>query len=536
MAVNKVIYGSDTIIDITDSTVDVEHLIQGYTAYDKSGTKITGTIVLPSGSTNITTNGTYNVTSYASAIVNVPSQDNTLVITLSWDDDYFGQDDGAWIPDCTFSEIVSAYNAEKDIVVVTEDDCWCYCYVFVDEPIIRFVYSVSCFPDENMVTTIYVMDANEIVIDESFETILPVFETITRTYTPSSTQQTDTIIYDASQGYNGIEEVDVTINAIPSYDPTLDITSQAGFVTENNQRKWHYRTYFECYGGYVAPNDYYGNWNTYNAVPANTTVTPSTQAQTIGGTNYMMEGAVTVSAMPSGTAGTPTATKGTVSNHSVSVTPSVTNTTGYITGSTKTGTAVTVSASELVSGTLDVTSSGTKDVTNYASVSVPAGSVTSPSTINGTTATVSTGTNTITLTKSVSVTPNVTTAGYISTGTAGNSSVSLTASVTTKAAATITPGTSNQTIASGTYLTGTQTISGDSDLTAANIKSGISIFNVNGTFTSDATATASDIASSKTAYVNGSKLTGTLAFQTIYSGSSTPSSSLGVNGDVYIQA
>ena len=36
----------------------------------------------------------------------------------------------------------------------------------------------------------------------------------------------------------------------------------------------------------------------------------------------------------SGTAGTPTATKGTVSNHQVSVTPSVTNTTGYITGGT----------------------------------------------------------------------------------------------------------------------------------------------------------------------------------------------------------
>ena len=51
-----------------------------------------------------------------------------------------------------------------------------------------------------------------------------------------------------------------------------------------------------------------------------------------------------------GFAGTPSARKGTVSNHQVSVTPSVTNTTGYITGGTKTGTAVTVSASELVSG------------------------------------------------------------------------------------------------------------------------------------------------------------------------------------------
>lgn len=73
----------------------------------------------------------------------------------------------------------------------------------------------------------------------------------------------------------------------------------------------------------------------------------------------------------SGTAGTPTATKGAVSNHSVSVTPSVTNATGYITGSTKTGTAVSVSASELVSGTKSITDNGTGiDVTNYASVDV----------------------------------------------------------------------------------------------------------------------------------------------------------------------
>lgn len=72
----------------------------------------------------------------------------------------------------------------------------------------------------------------------------------------------------------------------------------------------------------------------------------------------------------SGTAGTPTATKGTVSNHSVSVTPSVTNTTGYITGSTKTGTAVTVSASELVSGSETKTQNGTYDVTNLAQLIV----------------------------------------------------------------------------------------------------------------------------------------------------------------------
>lgn len=117
----------------------------------------------------------------------------------------------------------------------------------------------------------------------------------------------------------------------------------------------------------------------------------------------------------------------------------------------------------------------------YTISATPNGSATAPSSISGTSASVSTGTNTLTLTKTVSVTPSVT-AGYISSGTAGNSSVSLTASVTTKAAATITPGTTNQTIASGTYLTGTQTISGDSNLVAGNIKKNVSIFGVTGSY------------------------------------------------------
>jgi len=53
--------------------------------------------------------------------------------------------------------------------------------------------------------------------------------------------------------------------------------------------------------------------------------------------------------------------------------------------------------------------------------------------------------------------------------------------VARQAAQTITPGTSDKTIASGLYLTGTQTIKGDSNLTAANIAKGVSIFGVTGT-------------------------------------------------------
>ena len=107
-----------------------------------------------------------------------------------------------------------------------------------------------------------------------------------------------------------------------------------------------------------------------------TNISPTTSSQTItADAGYDGLSSVQINAMPSGTAGTPTATKGSVSNHSISVTPSVTNTTGYITGGTKTGTAVTVSASELVSGSETKTENGTYDVTNLAElvVNVPSG-------------------------------------------------------------------------------------------------------------------------------------------------------------------
>lgn len=54
--------------------------------------------------------------------------------------------------------------------------------------------------------------------------------------------------------------------------------------------------------------------------------------------------------------------------------------------------------------------------------------------------------------------------------------------VTKKSAATYTPGTSDQNIASGQYLNGTQTIKGDNNLTAGNIRNGVKIFNVTGTY------------------------------------------------------
>ena len=100
---------------------------------------------------------------------------------------------------------------------------------------------------------------------------------------------------------------------------------------------------------------------------SSTDLTASGSAVTAPAGYYSAAATKTVSA---GTAGTPTAAKGTVSNHQISITPSVTNTTGWITGSTKTGTAATVSASELVSGTSTISANGIYNVTNYASAAV----------------------------------------------------------------------------------------------------------------------------------------------------------------------
>ncbi len=292
----------------------------------------------------------------------------------------------------------------------------------------------------------------------------PTLETVTKTYTPSTSAVTDTIT--PSTGYDGIEEVDVTVSAvptgergipswskskasttyiliatfpnvtagyissIPAISTTLSLENKAVEPTENQQT--------------VEPTDIgcYLNSVTVNAIPSNyvgsgITQRSSSDLTVSGATVTAPSGYYSASAsksVASGTAGTPTATKGTVSNHSVSVTPSVTNTTGYITGSTKTGTAVSVSASELVSGTLSVTSNGTKDVTNYASISV---NVPTGSTINNQDKTVSPTESTQYVTADSdytglgTVTVNAISSTYVGSGITRRSSTDLTTSSAT---------------------------------------------------------------------------------------------------------
>ena len=112
-----------------------------------------------------------------------------------------------------------------------------------------------------------------------------------------------------------------------------------------------------------------------------------------------------------------------------------------------------------------------------SSIIVPAGyyaSQTSKSVATATQATPS-----ISVSSSGLITASATqSAGYVSSGTK-----KATKQLTTQSGKTITPGRTQQTaVSSGRYTTGTIYVAGDTDLTAANIKKGVNIFGVTGTY------------------------------------------------------
>ena len=284
--------------------------------------------------------------------------------------------------------------------------------------------------------------------------------------------EADIILTDVSGGITPTGNINITASGqtdVTNYatatvpDAEYFTGTEHEYFAENGTRMWRYRGFTDLsvsegdVEGWIGEGTQNSDWVTFNAIPTGTTVTPTESSQAIGGNNYIMEGAVTVGAISSsyvgsgitrrdstdlsasgatvsvpsgyyasaaskavasGTEGTPTATKGTVSSHSVTVTPSVTNTAGYISGGTHTGTGVSVSASELVSGTYTVSGSGTADVTNYASISVPSGTAGTPTATKGAVSN-----------HSVSVTPSVTnTTGYITGSTKTGTAVTVTAS------------------------------------------------------------------------------------------------------------
>ena len=112
-----------------------------------------------------------------------------------------------------------------------------------------------------------------------------------------------------------------------------------------------------------------------------------------------------------------------------------------------------------------------------ATKTISTGSATPPEVMATDAAITTNGTSRITLSKIISLTPTVT-PGYIASGTAANRNVILTANVPVLSATTYNASPTDQTIAAGTYIYGTQTIKGYSNQTKT--------FTANGTYTPDA--------------------------------------------------
>ena len=162
------------------------------------------------------------------------------------------------------------------------------------------------------------MDDNGYVVLDLPPAVLNL-QTKSRTYTPTTSQQTDVITYD--NGYDGLEEVDITVNAIQTETRIAYPSESMQTITPTSGKFLNSVTVSEIPSNYVGSGVTRRTASDLQAWDDTVVVPAGYYANEVD----KSVGYVSLS--------TPTATKGTVSNHSVAVT-------------------------------------GTKDVTNYASASV----------------------------------------------------------------------------------------------------------------------------------------------------------------------
>lgn len=399
---------SNHSISVTPSVTNTAGMISGGTI---TGSPVTvSASELVSGTLSISANNTgIDVTNYSSVDVSVP--ENTLVITV-----LKNAQTQQWQPDCTYAQVLAAYNAGKTIVMKADNSACADCYIYVDpEEGLVIPYTVEELLDDGQGTDYWIEQRNYIwtssgavqsdlydywdttpadavandvasgkvfynstgrvvgtsqgggvivteTTDEHGGTVVTITSgtTVTlqsKSVTPTSSSQT--ILPDT--GYNGMSEVIVAAVPGPNLQTKSITPSESSQTVTPDQG---YDGFSSVYVGPISTN-YVGS-----NIPRRTSsdLTTSGPGVSVPAGYYANSAAKAVSY---GSVGTPVATKSAVQNNSLTVTPSVQVLQGYVGSANKTGTAVTVTAAELESGTKSITSNGTGiDVTGYAAVDV----------------------------------------------------------------------------------------------------------------------------------------------------------------------
>lgn len=362
MAINKVKYGNQTLIDLsTDTVSSAEHILLGKVGHLRDGTVVTGTA----------SGGDQHGTIWQDGQGNVHLDDESGIALQS--------------KTATPSESQQVIEADEGYYALDKVTVGAISSSYVGSGVAR--RSSSDLTASGATVTVpagyYSAQASKAVATGTAGTPTATKGTVSNhavTVTPSVTNTTGYITggtktgtgvsVSASELVSGTYSVtssgtkDVTNYASASVPAGTEGTPTATKGTVSNHSVTVTPSVTNT-GGYISGSTKTGTAVTVSASELVSGTYSVVSSGTRDVTNY-----ASIS-VPAGTEGTPTATKGSVYNHSISVTPSVDNVEGYIGGNTKTGTAVTVTASELVSGTKSITENGTGiDVTNYASVDV----------------------------------------------------------------------------------------------------------------------------------------------------------------------
>ena len=286
--------------DLFDANLDLYRIKNEYYTYTSNGVTRVSTVYWyypfdADATAADVANGKIFYTSTGRGVGTATLQ-NTFVVTLT-------ESGGSWSPDCTFADLLAAYNAGLNIAVESYDE----------------VTAVSGFWLTNGVEFDYLIEEHGL--------------------------NSEITQYSYSHTSNGVSLIGTVV-----YYPTYDANATASDV---------------AYGAVF--------YNANGRQTGSVTVRTSSDLTASGATVTVPAGIYSSSAtksVASGTEGTPTIAMVLVGSNGRRYTPQVTNTAGYISGGSHSGSPVTVYASDLVSGTLSITANGTSDCTNYASVNV----------------------------------------------------------------------------------------------------------------------------------------------------------------------